>query len=50
MGKNITSRYKKNYFTSEIVNIWNSLLVILFPNINIFKNKLYQLLKNGKSN
>ena len=46
--KKITFKYKKNIFTSRIVNIWNSLpnSVILAPNVNVFKNKLYQFWKN----
>ena len=36
------------YFTSRIVNNWNSLpdIVITAPNINLFKNKLDECWKN----
>ena len=39
---------KKFYFTSRIVNNWNSLpdTVITAPNINIFKNKLNEFWKD----
>ena len=39
---------KKFYFTSRIVNNWNSLpdTVITAPNINIFKNKLDEFWKD----
>ena len=39
---------KKFYFTSRIVNNWNSLpdTVITTPNINIFKNKLDEFWKD----